>query len=86
MTLHLRFAFIASALAAASLLLHAQQTASIVVDANQDLGPLNRLVLGQNINAGENAYLWSSDTTDPNLIQRGDGFWDPTRDSRCRWS
>jgi alpha-L-arabinofuranosidase len=59
-------------------MLNAQDAATIIVNTNQGLGPVNRLVLGQNINAADNAYLWSSDTTDPNLIQRGDGFWDPT--------
>jgi alpha-L-arabinofuranosidase len=74
----LRLAFLAWALVAGSLPLRGQQTASIAVNASQILGPVNRLVFGQNIDAGDNAYLWSRDTTDPNLIQRGEGFWDPT--------
>jgi alpha-L-arabinofuranosidase len=57
--------------------MHAQQSGSIIVDANQIIGPVNRLVFGQNIDAADNAHMWSSNTTDPNLIQRGDGFWDP---------
>jgi alpha-N-arabinofuranosidase len=78
--LRFRFAFLVSALAAGSLLpLYAQQAASIVVNAGQTLGPVNRLVFGQNLEAADNAHLWSSDTTDPNLIQRGDGFWDPAQ-------
>src|SRR5580698_4061021 len=78
--LRFRFAFLVSALAAGSLLpLYAQQAASIVVNAGQTLGPVNRLVFGQNLEAADNAHLWSSDTTDPNLIQRGDGFWDPAK-------
>jgi alpha-N-arabinofuranosidase len=79
---HLRFlfAFLVSALAAGSALpLHAQQAASIVVKASDVLGPVNRLVFGQNLEAADNAHLWSSDATDPNLIQRGDGFWDPAQ-------
>ena len=80
MTIHLRFAFVASFLAVSFLSpLRGQDTASIIVNASKSLGPVNRLVLGQNINAADNARLWSSDTTDPNLIQRGDGFWDPAK-------
>jgi len=75
----LRFAFLLSSLVAGlPLPLNGQQTASIVVNAGDVLGPVNRLVLGQNIDAADNAHLWSSDTTDLDLIQRGDGFWDPT--------
>jgi alpha-L-arabinofuranosidase len=73
------FACLASALTAVSLLpLPAQQSANIFVDANNVLGPVNRLVFGQNISAGDTAHLWSSDNTDPNYIQTGGGFWDPT--------
>ena len=57
--------------------LYAQQNASIVVKAGEVLGPVNRLVFGQNLEAADNAHMLSSDTTDPNLIQTGDGFWDP---------
>ncbi len=57
----------------------AQQPAEIVVYANQTLAPVNRLVFGQNIDAADNARIFSSDTTDPNLIERGDGFWDPQK-------
>jgi alpha-L-arabinofuranosidase len=57
--------------------LKAQQQASISVDASQRLGPVNRLVLGQNIEAGDDAYIFSSNTTDMNLIRTGDGFWNP---------
>jgi alpha-L-arabinofuranosidase len=76
----LRFlsAFLVLVVEAGSLLpLYAQQTASIVVKAGDGLGPVNRLVFGQNLEAADNAHMWSSDTTDPNLIQTGDGFWDP---------
>jgi alpha-L-arabinofuranosidase len=59
--------------------LPAQQTADIVVDPNHGLGPVNWLVFGQNIDAADNAYIFSSDTTDLNLIQRGEGFWDPAK-------
>ena len=59
----------------------AQQTASIVVDVGTRIGPVNRLVLGQNIIAVDNSHIFSSDNTDLNLIQRGDGFWDPSRGS-----
>jgi alpha-N-arabinofuranosidase len=80
MRLHFRFAFLASTLAAGSLLpLHAQQAASIVVNAGEPLGPVNRLVFGQNIEAADNAYIFSSNTTDMNGINRGEGFWDPAK-------
>jgi alpha-L-arabinofuranosidase len=80
MIIHFRFAFLVSALAAGSLLpLHAQQAASIVVKAGEVLGPVNRLVFGQNVEAGDNAHIFSSDTTDLNLIQTGEGFWDPSK-------
>jgi alpha-N-arabinofuranosidase len=80
MLLRSRFALLALALAAGSLLpLQAQQAAKIVVNASHVLAPVNRLVFGQNIEAGDNARIFSSDTTDPNLIQRGDGFWDPVK-------
>ena len=81
MTIQIRLPFIAilCALAIGSIpLLRAQEPATITVNTNQVLGPVNHLVFGQNINAAENAHLWSSDTTDPNLIQRGDGIWNPT--------
>src|SRR5271167_4951617 len=79
MLLRSRFTLLISALAVGSLLpLHAQQAASIVVKAGETLGPVNRLVFGQNLEAADNARVFSSDTTDLNLIQRGDGFWDPT--------
>jgi len=57
--------------------LYAQQPANIVVYANRVLGRVNPLIFGQNIDAGDNAYIFSRDTTDLNLIQRGEGFWDP---------
>jgi alpha-N-arabinofuranosidase len=82
MTVPLRFrlAFLVSALATGSLLpLHGQQSANIVVNANEVLVPVNRLVFGQNIEAGDSAYIFSKDTTDLSLIQAGDGFWDPTK-------
>ncbi len=58
---------------------HAQKSATVVVDAARIVAPVNRLVFGQNIDAADNAYIFSSNSTDPNLIQRGDGFWDPDR-------
>jgi len=75
---HLRFIFLLG-LAASWVPLHAQQAAEITVNAGQVLGPVNRLVFGQNIEAADNAHIFSSDTTDLNLIQRGEGFWDPAR-------
>lgn len=59
------------------LALHAQQTATIEVTAGRSLGPVNRLVFGQNIEAGDNAFIFSSDKTNMDLIQKGDGVWDP---------
>lgn len=55
----------------------AQTTATISVDAAQVLGPVNHLVFGQNISAADNARIFSSDTTDMSLIQRGEGAWNP---------
>jgi alpha-N-arabinofuranosidase len=76
----LSFALLVFTLAASSLLpLHAQQAASITVKAGEVLGAVNRLIVGHNINAGDNARIFSSDTTDMDLIQRGDGFWDPSK-------
>ena len=80
---HLRFAFLALTLAACSLLpLQSQQDANIqdaniTVNAGQILAPVNRLVFGQNIEAADNAYIFSSNTTDMNAINMGEGFWDP---------
>jgi len=80
MLLRSRFALLISALAVGSLLpLRAQQAATIVVKVGEVLGPVNRLVFGQNIEAADNARVFSSDKTDVNLIQRGDGFWDPAK-------
>jgi alpha-N-arabinofuranosidase len=74
----LSFALLVFTLAASSLLpLHAQQAANITVKTGEVLGPVNPLVFGHNIEAGDNARIFSSDTTDLDLIQRGDGFWDP---------
>jgi len=56
--------------------LHAQQNASIEVTAGRSLGPVNHLVFGQNIEAADTAYIFSSDKTDMNLIQKGGGVWD----------
>lgn len=81
MNKRLRFQFISllSALTASSLLsLRAQQSATINVDASQVLAPVNRLVFGHNAEAADNSHIFSSNTTDLNLIQRGEGFWDPT--------
>jgi len=58
---------------------HAQRSANIVVEARRAVGPVNRLVFGQNIEAADNARIFSSDTTDLNLIQRGEGSWDPAK-------
>jgi alpha-N-arabinofuranosidase len=80
MNLGFRSAFIVSIFLAGTLQpLRAQRSASIVVKASDALGPVNRLVFGQNLEAGDNAHIFSSDTTDLNLIQRGDGFWDPSK-------
>jgi alpha-L-arabinofuranosidase len=79
--LPVRLAILVSILVAGSLPLHSQQPASIVVKAGEMLGPVNRLVFAQNIEAADNARIFSSDTTDMNLIQTGGGFWDPTKDA-----
>ncbi len=73
------FAFLWMLTAVSPSLLVAQQSATIVVHAKQRLAAVNRLVFGQNIDAADNARIFSSDTTDLNLIQRGDGFWDPEK-------
>jgi len=71
--------FFAAVLAATSLVaLQAQESANITVNASQILAPVNRLVFGQNVEAADNARIFSSDTTDMSLIQRADGFWDPS--------
>jgi alpha-N-arabinofuranosidase len=76
--LHFRIAFFASTLATSSLLaLQPQQDATITVNASQILAPVNRLVFGQNIEAADGAYIFSSNATDLNGINRGEGFWDP---------
>jgi alpha-L-arabinofuranosidase len=68
----------AIALASAfALSLPAQQTAQIDVFPRQILGPVNRLVFGQNIEAGDNARIFSQDTTNMDLIRTGTGLWDP---------
>jgi alpha-N-arabinofuranosidase len=75
-----RLGFLVATLALGSVLpLRAQQAGSIVVNASQVVAPVNRLVFGQNIEAADNARIFSSDRTDVNLIQRGAGFWDPTK-------
>src|ERR1700683_3498236 len=77
MRVRLRFVFLVSALVSSSLLpVHSQQAANIVVRAGEVLGPVNHLIFGQNIEAGDNADIFSSDTTDMNLIRRGEGAWD----------
>ena len=56
---HLSVTFLLSVLTTGSLLpLHAQPTTSFVVDAKQILGPVNRLVFGQNIEAADNARVF----------------------------
>ncbi len=45
------------------------------------LGPVNRLILGQNISGGDSAHIFSSDKTDPVLIQRAEGAWNPDRNA-----
>ncbi len=59
-------------------LMAGQQSASIVVHAGQPLGLVNPLVFGQNLEAADNAHIFTSDTTDLTLIQQAGGFWDPT--------
>jgi alpha-N-arabinofuranosidase len=51
--------------------------AVISVDASTSPGPVNRLVFGQNVEAADNARIFSSNTTDPDLIGSALGFWDP---------
>jgi alpha-N-arabinofuranosidase len=78
MMMRLGFAILISTLASGyPLPLDVQGSASIVVNAGHVLGPVNRLVFGHNIGAGDSAFIFSSNTTDANLIQRGDGFWNP---------
>jgi alpha-N-arabinofuranosidase len=80
MRFRFRLALVVSAIAISSLQpLGAQQSEDIIVDATRVLGPVNRLVFGQNLDAADNAHIFSSDTTDPNLIQGADGFWDPAK-------
>src|ERR1700727_574010 len=76
-SLHLCFAFLASTLAASVAAPQVQQDASIVVNAKQVLAPVNRLVFGQNVEAADGAYIFSSNTTDTNAINTASGFWDP---------
>jgi alpha-N-arabinofuranosidase len=62
-------------------LLHGQTDApaSISVDATSSPGRVNRLVFGQNMEAADNARIFSSNTTDLHLIQNAGGFWDPDK-------
>lgn len=57
----------------------AQQTAAITVDVAKVLGPVNKLVFGHNMEAADNARIFSSDKTSMDGIQTGGGFWDPQR-------
>jgi alpha-N-arabinofuranosidase len=75
----MRLYFLLLVCALASYSLRAQQAASIIVNAGQTVAPVNHLVFGQNIEAGDNARIFSSDTTDMKLIQTGNGFWDPAQ-------
>jgi alpha-L-arabinofuranosidase len=59
--------------------LTAQRSATIRVDASRVVGPVNRLVFGQNMEAADNARIFKSDVTDMNGIQTGGGFWDPVK-------
>jgi len=59
--------------------LRAQAPASITVDASFSPGPVNRLVFGQNVEAADSARIFSSDTTNLNLIEAGSGYWDPDK-------
>lgn len=78
MTTPVRLAFFVLALTISHVLpLPAQQTANIVVTPNQILGPVNRMVFGHNIDAADNSHIFTSNTTDMDLIQAGEGFWDP---------
>lgn len=79
MTSRLHFVLLAAAVAGLVFPVRGQSVATISVDADQVSGPVNRRIFGQNINAGDDARIFSSDTTNPNLIQRGEGFWDPER-------
>jgi alpha-N-arabinofuranosidase len=63
---------------AAAMSCHAQQVAIITVDASATEGPVNRLIFGQNIEAGDTAGIFN-DSTDMNTIRTGNGFWDPTK-------
>ena len=53
------------------------QQASITVMAGQDLGPVNHLIFGHNIEAADNARIFSDDQADMIQLQTGNGFWDP---------
>lgn len=53
-------------------------TASITINPTRKLGPVNRFVFGQNMETGDNARIFSSDTTNLDLIRTGGGFWNPT--------
>jgi hypothetical protein len=57
-----RLGFLVATLALGSVLpLRAQQAGSIVVNASQVVAPVNRLVFGQNIEAADNARIFSSE-------------------------
>jgi alpha-N-arabinofuranosidase len=74
-----RIVLLLSAIAAGAVpAVFAQKPATIEVDASQILAPVNRLIFGQNSEAADNARIFSSDVTDPNLIQKGEGFWNPS--------
>jgi alpha-L-arabinofuranosidase len=53
--------------------------ATISIDASSSPGPVNRLIFGHNSEACDNARIFSSDTTDANLLETGCGLWDPAK-------
>ncbi len=54
----------------------AQLTATISIDAKKILGPVNRLVFGHNIEAGNGKGIFGTSDT-PGSMRAGDGFWNP---------
>lgn len=54
----------------------AAETAELTIRVAEDLGPVNRKVLGHNVEAADSQFIF---TSEPNPVpgQTGDGLWDP---------
>ncbi len=60
---------------------HTPQNATIDIDAQNIIAPVNRKIMGQMVSGADGQYIWSSDKSDVTMRKTGWHLWNPEKSS-----